>query len=256
MRFNKRKAQTPFQLGDQAAYSGIQELFDSEIGLPSYNRDLVYKIFNGLRGSLVFNDDNKNVSVLEFGAGTGTLCEIFRDEFRISPDCVEIDDRLRNVLSEKGFKVFSNLSDSKKKYSWIYSSNVLEHIEDDLNALKSLAEQLEVNGRIAIYVPALPILFSGLDRSVGHFRRYKKKELIKKVSKSGFEVEYCVYHDCLGVVASLALKALGYKNKVGLGSRRSFQIYDQVVYPVSKVLDRVGMQKIIGKNLLLVAKKL
>jgi len=236
MRFYSRKTKTPFQTSDQASYSGIQELIDSEIGLASYNKDLVYKFAHGLTYPLTVKTISDDVSVLEFGAGTGTLCEIFKEEFRISPDCVEIDDRLRGVLKSKGFNVFSNLKATNKQYSWIYTSNVLEHIEDDLLALKNLSDQLEVNGRIAIYVPALPILFSGLDRSVGHFRRYEKQELINKVQYSG-------------------LKVLGYKNKAGLGSKKSFLIYDQLVYPVSKFLDSLGMQKVIGKNLFLIAIK-
>jgi len=255
MRFYSRKTKTPFQTSDQASYSGIQELIDSEIGLASYNKDLVYKFAHGLTYPLTVKTISDDVSVLEFGAGTGTLCEIFKEEFRISPDCVEIDDRLRGVLKSKGFNVFSNLKATNRQYSWIYTSNVLEHIEDDLLALKNLSDQLEVNGRIAIYVPALPILFSGLDRSVGHFRRYEKQELIHKVQYSGLKVESCVYHDFLGVFASLGLKVLGYKNKAGLGSKKSFLIYDQLVYPVSKFLDSLGMQKVIGKNLFLIAIK-
>jgi len=48
MRFYSRKTKTPFQTSDQASYSGIQELFDSEIGLASHNKDLVYKFAHGL----------------------------------------------------------------------------------------------------------------------------------------------------------------------------------------------------------------
>jgi predicted SAM-dependent methyltransferase len=58
----------------------------------------------------------------------------------------------------------------------IYSSNVLEHIEDDSRALNEMFAKLQINGKLAIYVPAFMFLFSDLDIKAGHFRRYSKKE--------------------------------------------------------------------------------
>jgi hypothetical protein len=47
---------------------------------------------------------------------------------------------------------------------------------------------------------------------------------------------------------------LGYKGKVGIGSKKSLVIYDKFVYPISKILDKLFFKKIIGKNLFLFAK--
>jgi hypothetical protein len=116
--------------------------------------------------------------------------------------------------------------DLSSEISFIYTSNVLEHIEDDVNALIKIRERMQQGGKIAIYVPALPILFSDLDRKVGHFRRYKKKELMHKAKMAGFEIDKCFYNDCIGVLASLSLRLFGYKNKSGLGSKESLFIYD------------------------------
>ena len=125
-----------------------------------------------------------------------------------------------------------------------------------MSALKSIKRVLETNGRLAIYVPALPMLFSDLDRKVGHFRRYKKKELISKVRQAGFQVEKCFYSDSIGVLASLMLIILGFRNKAGLGSKKSMMFYDRTIYPISKTLDRFIFKKIIGKNLFLFAIKI
>ena len=122
-----------------------------------------------------------------------------------------------------------------------------------MEALNEIRRKIKPGGKLAIYVPALPFLYSGLDEKVGHYRRYTKKELIKKVSEAGFTVKDCYYNDSLGILATLTVKVLGYKNKVGLGSPKSIVLYDKVVYPISKILDRLIFRKVIGKNLFLFA---
>jgi len=139
-------------------------------------------------------------------------------------------------------------------FTAVYTSNVLEHIEDDRKSLRDIRAIMQVGRKLAIYVPALPFLFSDMDAQVGHYRRYKRKELIEKVQESGFTVEKCYWNDCIGVAAWFSLKILGYKGKVGIGSKKSLVIYDKFVYPISKILDKLFFKKIIGKNLFLFAK--
>lgn len=239
-------------------YFGTNFLLELEQGLAGYNRDIVRKLVRGLSqsgglrlGSSLYASN----SVLEFGAGTGTLAEIFKSDFNIIPDCVEIDPTLVGILKKKGFHCFDSVENIEKKYQWIYTSNVLEHIEDDVSALKSMRTALADTGRIAIYVPALQFLYSDLDSSVGHFRRYGKKELISKVTSAGFIVETCFYNDFVGVFASICLKILGFKQKNGLGSAKSLMFYDRYIYPISKAFDTIGLKYIMGKNILLIGRK-
>jgi len=185
--------------------------------------------------------------------GGGSLAEIFRDNYEIYPTCIEVDSDLVKMLRKKGFEVFTTLDQIQSQAQFIYTSNVLEHIEDDQKALIKLRESMASAGKIAIYVPALPYLFSDLDRRAGHFRRYTKRSLIHKVKAAGFVVDKCFYNDSLGVPASLALKILGYRNRSGLGSIRSLEFYDNVIYPVSQILDYAGFKYFFGKNLFLFA---
>src|SRR5205085_2252032 len=52
--------------------------------------------------------------------------------------------------------------------------NVLEHVQDDLQAMKNLIEKVRPGGTLVALVPAYPGLFNGIDRAVGHHRRYRR----------------------------------------------------------------------------------
>jgi len=246
----KRNKKIHVQNDSRSEYSGKQELVDAEVGLESYNLDIVSKFHKALK--LDVND--QKLKLMDFGAGTGALAEIWEKEYGIKPICLEIDNDLCRILNDKGFATFQNLDLVSTDFTAVYTSNVLEHIEDDMKSLRSIRSTMQVGGKLAIYVPALPFLFSDMDAQVGHYRRYKKKELIAKVQESGFTVEKCYWNDCIGVAAWFSLKILGYKGKAGIGSKKSLEIYDKFVYPISKILDRLLFHYVIGKNLFLFAK--
>jgi len=249
MKFFKKESNS-VQNQDNFSYSGIEELLDTEEGLENYNNDVVLKLAKGLG---ISKEISSSEDFAEFGAGTGSLAEVWQIKFGLRPLCIEIDPTLIKILQSKGFTTFSSITSISKALSFVYTSNVLEHIDNDVEALNEIRRKIKPGGKLAIYVPALPFLYSGLDEKVGHYRRYTKKELVKKVSEAGFTIKDCYYNDSLGILATLTVKVLGYKNKAGLGSQKSFILYDKVVYPISKILDRLIFRKVIGKNLFLFA---
>jgi len=66
--------------------------------------------------------------------------------------------------------------------------NVLEHIADDLFALEQMRAVLADGGHLALLVPAHRFLYGSFDRTVGHYRRYGKRELVGKLTGAGFKV--------------------------------------------------------------------
>jgi glycosyltransferase involved in cell wall biosynthesis/ubiquinone/menaquinone biosynthesis C-methylase UbiE len=67
--------------------------------------------------------------------------------------------------------------------------NVLEHVEDDMQALRNIWSALESGGKAIILVPNDTRLFGTLDRILGHYRRYNEPELRTKLEAAGFHVE-------------------------------------------------------------------
>ncbi len=66
--------------------------------------------------------------------------------------------------------------------------DVLEHIEQDTEALKEYHRILKTGGMLFLTVPAFKLLWSELDEHLHHFRRYKKGELELKLKEAGFEI--------------------------------------------------------------------
>ncbi len=69
----------------------------------------------------------------------------------------------------------------------VVAFNVLEHIEDDINALDQFHGILEPGGRVILQLPAHPLLYGSLDRHLDHFRRYTVDEVRSKFRATGFE---------------------------------------------------------------------
>ena len=239
------------QNGENLQYSGISELEESSKFLVRYNT-FVSELFSNELKKFADSSDSK---VCEFGAGTGTLSRLFTEQTGEKPLCVEVDLGLINLLTECGYETKEKINLFDCPINFVFSSNVLEHIEDDKSAMSEIYRKLETDGKFLIYVPAFSILFSGLDSRVGHYRRYSKKELRTKLNESGFIVEKITYVDSLGFFAALLTKFLGYGGKVGLGGERSLKLYDRFVFPISKLLDKIGLKNVLGKNLFCIARK-
>ena len=220
-------------------YSGLENLEAMQFA-EKYNRFLTSLVTQHVDGT----------AVLDFGAGAGTFAvPVAGSGLQVS--CLEPDPALRAQLSAGGFATYAELSQVPlRSLDSIYTLNVLEHIKDDGTALLALAKCLRPNGRLIIYVPAFNLLYSAMDRQVGHFRRYRRPGLTRKLEASGFRVRKARYVDSLGFLAALLYKLI--ERGDGTLSPKSIQLYDRFVFPVSVAIDRLTGGR-FGKNLLVVA---
>lgn len=119
-------------------YSGKDELEILESSLENYNQFIV--------SSFIAHASPAAKKILDFGAGIGTLSKIW---IKLSPNseisCLEIDKTQRAILNSRGFTTLKNLPNSFL-FDYIFTSNVLEHIEDDVETLIKLFNIVELGG--------------------------------------------------------------------------------------------------------------
>ncbi len=223
-------------------YTGKENL-DFLESLPNYINEVEGKILGFLEGKK---------TVLDFGAGTGTYARRLKAK-GINVDCVEIDGEYIARLKDAGLNCFGSLEEAAPSYDRIYSCDVIEHIEDDITALKQLHAKLAAGGKIFLYVPAFNMLYSSMDKKVGHFRRYTKTDLVNKAKLAGFKITCAGYFDSVGFFGSLFFKYFGPSH--GNISSPSIYNYYKWIFPVSRVLDKLGARFLCGKNLLVIAEK-
>jgi len=71
--------------------------------------------------------------------------------------------------------------------------DVLEHIENDDDAISECRRVLKPGGSLILTVPAYQWLFSGHDEALNHKRRYLMKNLTKQISGAGFRIYFKSY---------------------------------------------------------------
>ena len=246
----KKKLSDKLQITNE--YHGTSVLKNIEGSLPTYSEYLCQLVSKSLE--TIPEEANPSKTIIDFGAGLGTISALLRDRTNRRINCIEIDENLASILGKRKFQVYKDLKEAEPT-DFVFSINVLEHIKNDLLAINEVYNHLEDRGLFAVYVPAFMFLFTTLDTSVGHYRRYSKKELVDKIEEVGFEVMEVRYVDCLGGISTLLLRFLGSKFQMWSLSPRRLVFFDKRIFPLSVLLDKIIFEKIFGKNLYLLARK-
>jgi SAM-dependent methyltransferase len=141
-------------------------------------------------------------------------------------------------------------TDERAGHSAAVALNVLEHIEDDVAALRSVAGMLRPGGAVVLIVPAFPSAMSAFDRTIGHFRRYTVGSLRTALVDAGLELERVHYINPIGLLNwYVACRALRMTPRNGFLLRT----YDRLVVPVARGLER-RWQPPFGQSVFAVAR--
>jgi SAM-dependent methyltransferase len=208
--------------------------------------------YNSLLLDLIADSSGDCGRMLDFGAGIGTFAKLLRNR-GVDVVCVEPDVLLANGLVRDGFLTFKDLSEVPDgSFDFVFTLNVLEHIEDDQTSFHRLATKLARGGRLLIYVPAFQCLWTSLDERLKHYRRYRRRELERLARCAELTVCKTRYADALGFFAALGFRVFGNKN--GDLSAQAVNFYDRYVVPLSRSLD-ILFGRFLGKNVYLIASK-
>jgi glycosyltransferase involved in cell wall biosynthesis len=164
------------------------------------------KILDSLAGTKRFNKwmadtvrPYLGTRVLELGAGIGNMTQHLargrktyvasdideehmarlRVRFRGRPN---LEIRKCDLCDSEDFQPLLGVFDS------VVCLNVVEHVEDDLGALRNIFSALKPGGRAIILVPQDQKAYGTLDEVLGHYRRYSEAQLRARMEEAGFEV--------------------------------------------------------------------
>jgi glycosyltransferase involved in cell wall biosynthesis len=186
--------------------------------------------------------------VLEAGSGIGNLTEFFLDRERLA--CVDVDPLYVERLNQR-YGHLSNLSFHEVDLSQlercselrtarldtVVCINVLEHIDDDAKVLRNFYQLLRPGGHVLLLVPSDPRLYTPLDKTLGHFRRYTRGELTAKLAAAGFDVVATQGFNRLGTLGWFVSGKLLGRTTLSAGQMK---LYERLL-PLAKLVERVPL---------------
>lgn len=196
-------------------------------------------------------------TVLEVGAGLGEFAAVLTGLDRLvvtdaDPGAVELlAERFadRPEVEARQLALGDEFSLDKPVDS-VIAINVLEHIEDDAGALRSLAELVVPGGTIVLWVPGYQQLYGEFDRRVGHVRRYTPVTVSDAVLRAGLQVELAKPVNLLGGIAWWAAVRRGGSTAP---NPKLVAIYDRFVVPVTRTVEK-RIRAPFGQTVLCVAR--
>jgi SAM-dependent methyltransferase len=204
-------------------------------------------------------------SLLEVGCGTGFLLGDLRERFpgAVLAGCDILFDSLRYAKPRlpQGlvFQADALGLPIERRFDVVVALDVIEHLDEDVVALREMFRVLERGGGLVLTVPQHQWLWSATDEFSRHRRRYSRAELLAKTRAAGFEVLRCTSL----FTATLPLIALHRLARDGAGSQPVSEL--QISRAVNAVaalmlqpewwLIKAGMSLPVGSSLMVMARR-
>ena len=198
-----------------------------------------------------------NGRILEVGAGRGTYSTYFAEHGHLTalePSAAQSETLRKRLSAHPNATVITASLDgagAPGSYDTAVMLNVLEHIPDDRRALRDIYAALAPGGKLVLWVPAFESLYGKFDERIGHYRRYRRQELLALLHNVGFQQVTARYTNMAGFFAWwLVVRMLGKTPTSG----RLTSIHDRFFVPVTHRLERF-VRPPVGQSLLVVAQR-
>jgi 2-polyprenyl-3-methyl-5-hydroxy-6-metoxy-1,4-benzoquinol methylase len=183
-------------------------------------------------------------SFLEIGCGTGFVLRRIAEDFpQASMTAVEYYEAALPFARQRCPRATISQADItnlpfESEFDVVGCFDVLEHIPDDLAALRNLKKALKPGGLLLVSVPQHMWLWSEQDEHACHQRRYTRKELATKATSVGLRTVFATSFVSLAVPLML-LRKLRYQKRTRAEGPSLAE------FEISPLLNR-GMRAVLG----------
>lgn len=194
---------------------------------------------------------------LEVGSGTGTYATLWLDAGVSRLTVSETDPEMLHHLRDRferddrvTVRELDLLHAAPATHSAVVALNVLEHIEDDVAALRAAAGLVRPGGAVIVFVPAFPFAMSRFDRAIGHHRRYTIATAKRAFAAAGLLAEDVRYVNAPGLFAwAVGMRLLRMTPREGVVLRS----WDRTVVPAARRLE-TRLRPPFGQSILAVCR--
>ncbi len=151
--------------------------------------------------------------ILEAGCGTGGNLKMLSRFGAVS--AFEPDEAARATAAARGLhdirdgRLPDGIPFDGERFDLAVMLDVLEHLDDDVAALKALSDQITDDGHVLLTVPAYAFLWSHHDEARHHKRRYTRAQLLTTARAAGLEPVMLSYANTLLFPAIFIMRLLG-----------------------------------------------
>lgn len=182
--------------------------------------------------------------ILDVGCAIGNITQFYADrDVIVGVDVVPEELAVaRERFADKHFEAHhmdvsspALLQFRDRKLDTAICLNVLEHVEDDVHALRNMRDTLEPGSHICLLVPCNKWLYGPMDAIDHHYRRYTTRELNAKLAEANLSVVHQHYFNLLGIAAWFVTNRVFRRS---LAAPSQYSLYDALV-PVLSAIERL-----------------
>ena len=164
-----------------------------------------------------------DAEILDVGTGTGANLRLLRDLGFARITGVDQSPEAVRFCAEKGLGAVQlgdirGLGLPDRRFDLVLATDVIEHVDDDLAALRELRRVLRPGGYLLLTVPAFHLLWGLQDDVSHHKRRYRLRKLLETVRIADLSPRQYFYFNYLLFLPILAARRLMRSFKIRIAS--------------------------------------